>query len=57
MIDSWAKLESGILEGNLKWMGLYYECLAAKPQAFKAKYCSVYLGKPVSPVRKVFVIG
>ena len=37
MIEFWGELESGILEGNIKWMGFYYKCLASKPQAFKTK--------------------
>ena len=56
MIAFWGELETGILEGNIKWMGFYYKCLASKSQAFKTKYCSVYLGKPVFLVRKGFFV-
>ncbi|KFM82460.1 Nose resistant to fluoxetine protein 6, partial [Stegodyphus mimosarum] len=49
MFDSYGKLDSGILEGNVKWAGDYYECLNvyAPPEVdgtarnFRGRYCSL----------------
>ena len=49
MLDSRGKPESGILEGNLKWTGRYYECINAQATQFKPKYCSVSVQKPRPP--------
>ena len=49
MIDSFGKPESGILNGNFKWVGDYNECIgirASNPNYttignFRGKYCSL----------------
>ena len=39
VVDSWGKPESGILRHNFKWMGRYYECIAASSANINGKYC------------------
>ncbi|XP_076807344.1 nose resistant to fluoxetine protein 6-like [Clavelina lepadiformis] len=49
VLDAWGKPESGILNGNVKWLGRYFECSNINYDYFKGKYCSVYVGKPPAP--------
>ena len=55
VIDAWGKIESGILEGNAKWLGNFDECLnitagpdESLPDGFKTRYCSSAIPSPVS---------
>lgn len=56
MLDSYSKPESGILEGNFKWLGDYSECIQLKaplePNStagnFQGKYCTLALSVPVA---------
>ena len=55
VIDAWGKIESGILEGNSRWLGNFDECLniTAGPDesladGFKTRYCSTSIPSPVS---------
>ena len=48
VLDSWGKPETGILHGNLNWLGAYDECLNitipvnAEPSLnFKPQYCTL----------------
>ena len=49
VLDSWGKPETGILHGNLNWLGAYDECLnvtiptnTASPNLnFKPQYCTL----------------
>ena len=48
MLDSWAKPERGILNGNLNWIGAYDECLNVTIPAssdptlnFSPQYCTL----------------
>ncbi|GFR30452.1 nose resistant to fluoxetine protein 6 [Trichonephila clavata] len=51
MIDSYGKPESGVLNGNVKWLGEYFECLdiRAPPKpyedvgGFQGKYCTLQI--------------
>ncbi|XP_039252326.2 nose resistant to fluoxetine protein 6-like [Styela clava] len=44
VLDASGKLESGIMMGNYKWDGLYYECLKVKKTKFDGKWCETTLG-------------
>ena len=47
VLDSWAKPESGILDGNLVWEGRYYECLTATDgNNLTGKYCGILITLP-----------
>lgn len=46
VVDSWAKLESGILLGNTRWLGRYYECLNVSTDGFKGRYGGFLIGTP-----------
>lgn len=39
MVDASAKLQSGILDGNIKNLGQYDECVEARGLAFTGQYC------------------
>ncbi|PSN45482.1 hypothetical protein C0J52_08657 [Blattella germanica] len=41
MLDSSAKLQTGLLTGNLNFLGNYDECLNVKNPEFRGKYCLV----------------
>ena len=53
MFDSWAKIESGVMEGNFNWLGDFDECLSiSNPvtlgsnyslpnDVFDTRYCTV----------------
>ncbi|GFU10738.1 nose resistant to fluoxetine protein 6 [Trichonephila clavipes] len=51
MFDSYGKPESGVLNGNVKWLGEYFECLEirAPPKpyedvgGFQGKYCTLQI--------------
>nr|XP_026692261.1 nose resistant to fluoxetine protein 6-like [Ciona intestinalis] len=45
MLDSWAIPESGILEGNIRWAGHYYECWKSRGPYVSGKWCNTYMGK------------
>ncbi|XP_078490206.1 LOW QUALITY PROTEIN: O-acyltransferase like protein-like [Ciona intestinalis] len=45
MLDSWAIPESGILEGNVRWAGHYYECWKSRGPHVSGKWCNTYMGK------------
>nr|CAB3264544.1 nose resistant to fluoxetine protein 6-like [Phallusia mammillata] len=45
ILDSWGKLESGILKGNLIWLGRFHECLDASRENISTQYCSAHFGK------------
>ena len=48
VLDSWGKLESGYLQGNMMaWLGRFDECVKIKEEYFNAQYCSVELLKAV----------
>ncbi|CAK8686755.1 unnamed protein product [Clavelina lepadiformis] len=40
-LDAWGKPESGIFQGNTKWLGRYYECRGIKAPDFSGKYCTL----------------
>ena len=42
--DSWGKSESGVFEGNVKWIGRYYQCRNAKGPGFQGKHFLNYYG-------------
>ena len=46
MQDSWATRQRGMIEGNVRWVGHYWECVNAveTAAAFKGKYCTTYFG-------------
>lgn len=44
VIDSWGRLGSGVLLGNVQWMGRYYECLNIRTPQFIGKYFYLELG-------------
>jgi len=52
MRDSWASKQSGILEGNVRWSGHYYECINSKTSTFRGKYCSTFFGATFIPIWK-----
>lgn len=51
VFDSWGKLPSGFLLGNIDWPGSYHQCLAIQNDSFRAQYFSLFYGAPPSPVR------
>ena len=42
--DSWGSQETGILEGNVRYLGHYHECKLAKNEEFGGKWCVAYYG-------------
>ena len=44
MRDSWGTRQRGMLEGNARWMGRYWECVNAMGKNFRGKFCSTYFG-------------
>ncbi|CAK8682098.1 unnamed protein product [Clavelina lepadiformis] len=42
MADSWGRKQSGILDGNVQWMGNYHECIEAKGPDFTGKWCEAF---------------
>ena len=42
--DSWASRQGGMLEGNVRWTGHYYECINSISANFSGKYCTNYYG-------------
>lgn len=45
MADSWASKQGGMLEGNVRWTGQYWECVGARSdKGFSGKYCTTYYG-------------
>ncbi|GFR32373.1 nose resistant to fluoxetine protein 6 [Trichonephila clavata] len=63
MLDSFGKLESGILQGNLKWLGNYDQCLKvyAPPDEktgagdFHGKYCLLQI--PIKDANRTLEIS
>ncbi|CAK8676841.1 unnamed protein product [Clavelina lepadiformis] len=49
MADSWGRKESGILDGNVRLYGNYYECIQAKGSTFDGKWCQAFLGYRYEP--------
>ncbi|CAK8682945.1 unnamed protein product [Clavelina lepadiformis] len=49
MADSWGRKESGILDGNVQWMGNYYECIEAEGPDFNGKWCEAYMDHSAEP--------
>ncbi|CAL4126106.1 unnamed protein product, partial [Meganyctiphanes norvegica] len=51
MVDSWGKQEDGLLAGNVKYMGFFYECLLLDVDDqtydahFQGQYCTMAYGK------------
>ena len=39
VLDSMGKPESGILQGNFQWLGVFDQCKAVKAQEFSGQYC------------------
>ena len=54
VLDAWGRPESGILEGNVRWPGSYYECWQANGPKVSGKWCQAYLGK--LQVVSIFII-
>ena len=54
--DSWASKQSGILEGNVRWSGHYYECINSETSTFRGKYCSTFFGATFIVGHKSFTI-
>ncbi|GBN32260.1 hypothetical protein AVEN_116021-1 [Araneus ventricosus] len=60
MLDSYGKPESGILVGNLKWLGQYDECVGVQAPSkentsvggFRGNYCTLQV-----PLKLLSVIG
>lgn len=50
MKDSWAAREGGMLEGNVRWVGHYDECVNSHGRNFSGKYCTTYYGFTYLPV-------
>jgi peptidoglycan/LPS O-acetylase OafA/YrhL len=48
MLDSWGTPELGLLEGNIRWPGRYYECVNAvngsMENGLESKWCNAYYG-------------
>ncbi|GFT17788.1 nose resistant to fluoxetine protein 6 [Nephila pilipes] len=65
MLDAYGKPESGILRGNLKWLGDYDECLKVyappdtKTEAgnFHGKYCSLHVSVNIQNQSLPLLIG
>lgn len=57
-LDSFGKVESGILLGNIKWYGQYYECLNLHHDHFNGQWCGADFGQPsyVSSVHIFFEV-
>ncbi|XP_076810331.1 nose resistant to fluoxetine protein 6-like [Clavelina lepadiformis] len=49
MADSWGRKQSGILDGNVEWMGNYYECIEAKGPDFNGKWCQAFMDHKHEP--------
>lgn len=58
VLDSWAKPERGLLNGNLNWIGAYDECInitnimyleggADDAKEFDAQYCTLDISIPI----------
>ena len=43
-MDSWAKPEAGIMDGNQVWLGRYRECVNIKHEKFQGEYCGLNVG-------------
>ncbi|GBN49966.1 hypothetical protein AVEN_98912-1, partial [Araneus ventricosus] len=58
MLDSYGKPESGILTGNIKWLGQYDECVDIQApskdntgvEGFRGKYCTLQVPLKLGPV-------
>ncbi|XP_076801554.1 O-acyltransferase like protein-like [Clavelina lepadiformis] len=57
MLDAWGRPESGILEGNVRWPGSYYECWQANGPKVSGKWCQAYLGKLQVPYNQGFPLS
>lgn len=55
MLDAWGKPESGILQGNLRWEGRYFQCRSVENVVdsklkFAGKWCMAdIMASNVSP--------
>ncbi|XP_076808986.1 nose resistant to fluoxetine protein 6-like [Clavelina lepadiformis] len=49
MADTWGRKQSGILDGNVQWMGNYYECIEAKGPDFNGKWCQAFMDHKHEP--------
>ncbi|XP_033763776.1 O-acyltransferase like protein-like [Pecten maximus] len=62
MIDSWGKPRAGLLEGNIKWRGMYDECMDTVAEvdgkiAFETNSCGANIPTPLmGPTGKVEII-
>ncbi|GBN22298.1 hypothetical protein AVEN_106738-1, partial [Araneus ventricosus] len=58
VLDSYGMPESGILGGNLKWLGQYDECVGVQAPSkentsvggFRGKYCTLQVPLKLGPV-------
>jgi len=56
MFDAFALPQSGILEGNVRWPGRYYECINSVGPNFTGKYYTSYYGFKFVPVVPTYPI-
>ncbi|GBM42507.1 hypothetical protein AVEN_189201-1, partial [Araneus ventricosus] len=57
-LDSYGKPETGILTGNIKWLGQYDECVDIQApskdntgvEGFRGKYCTLQVPLKLGPV-------
>jgi len=56
MFDAFALPQSGILEGNVRWPGRYYECITSVGPNFTGKYYTSYYGYKFVPVVPTYPI-
>ncbi|GAB6020573.1 hypothetical protein CHUAL_003252 [Chamberlinius hualienensis] len=55
MVDASAKIPTGILEGNLKWLGSFSECLKINNEGlFSGQYCTATLTNQSSELATLF---
>ncbi|GBM10130.1 hypothetical protein AVEN_66691-1, partial [Araneus ventricosus] len=58
LLDSYGKPESGVLTGNIKWLGQYDECVDIQApskditgvEGFRGKYCTLQVPLKLGPV-------
>ena len=42
VLDAWGTPELGILEGNIRWPGRYFECWNAQGDGIQGKWCNAF---------------
>ncbi len=43
VVDAMGKIPAGVLQGNIRWIGAYDQCLEVQASEFNGQYCQTGL--------------